>query len=615
MRRRRRSAPAVTGVALAAAMAVSACTSGTSGTSGSAPATRVSGGIATVAELPQSPPNYIFPFVAPAYETVENVQQFQYFMYRPLYWVGVGASLQVNYGISLADAPVWNSQDDQVTIKLKPYKWSDGAALTPENVAFWVGLSRAERANSAYYTPGQFPDNLKSVTYNDRAGTVTFTLKSAVSPEWFLYDQLAQITPLPLAWDRTASSTRSGCSSEDAAIQQRSCAQVYQYLNGQAKLTSQYATDPLWQIVDGPFKLRSFSPDGSFTLVPNPDYSGSPKPSLAQVQFLPFTSVTAEYNSLLSGQSLSIGYVPSNVLKPKPISAPTGPNPLQGYTLDPVLPWGFSYLLINFNNPVVGPLFRQLYVRQALQSVVDQQIYIQKAANGYGATTYGPVPLSPASPFTAGMSAANPYPFSISHARGLLTAHGWTIPASGAASCADPGTGPGQCGAGIGKNQRLVLNLISYTGDPSVTEMMSQFSSDASSAGITVNVSSVPPQEMVADAVQCKPAQSACSWQIINYGSAVLYSYPSGAALFATGAGGNVGSYSSAEMDSLIQATLTSSDPKAIANYATYAAEQVPVLWQPTMATPVYEVKSDLKGVVPVSPLYSLTPENWYLTK
>ena len=40
------------------------------------------------AELPSSQANYIFPFLPLAYFSVSNSQQFQYFMYRPLYFFG-----------------------------------------------------------------------------------------------------------------------------------------------------------------------------------------------------------------------------------------------------------------------------------------------------------------------------------------------------------------------------------------------------------------------------------------------------------------------------------------------------------------------------------------------
>src|SRR5947209_14824772 len=66
---------------------------------------------------------------------------------------------------------------------------------------------------------------------------------------------------------------------------------------------SSYATSPLWKVVDGPFKLSSFSTDGHVTMVPNPAYSGSPKPTLSAIKWVPFTSDSAEYTALKTGRS------------------------------------------------------------------------------------------------------------------------------------------------------------------------------------------------------------------------------------------------------------------------------------------------------------------------
>ena len=51
---------------------------------------------ATFAEQPQTPPNYIFPFMSLAFFSVNNTEQFQYLMYRPLYWFGEGATPNLN---------------------------------------------------------------------------------------------------------------------------------------------------------------------------------------------------------------------------------------------------------------------------------------------------------------------------------------------------------------------------------------------------------------------------------------------------------------------------------------------------------------------------------------
>jgi hypothetical protein len=51
---------------------------------------------------------------------------------------------------------------------------------------------------------GEFPDNLKSYKVVN-SKTIVLTLTGSFNPTWFTYDQLTQITPLPVqAWDKTS---------------------------------------------------------------------------------------------------------------------------------------------------------------------------------------------------------------------------------------------------------------------------------------------------------------------------------------------------------------------------------------------------------------------------
>src|ERR1700691_5756837 len=120
--RRKTLAVGASVVALALAMAGSAGSS--SSTTGTTP---VSGGTATWAELPSDIPNYIFPLDSSAFNQM---------LYRPLYWFGTGAAPTMNTSLSLAYAPTFSG--NTVTIKLKPYKWSNGQAVTAQNVMFWL---------------------------------------------------------------------------------------------------------------------------------------------------------------------------------------------------------------------------------------------------------------------------------------------------------------------------------------------------------------------------------------------------------------------------------------------------------------------------------------------
>ena len=50
---------------------------------------------------------------------------------------------------------------------------------------------------------------------------------------------------------------------------------IYDFLAEQSGSTSTYATNPLWQVVDGPYQLTAFNnTTGGYTMAPNPNYGG-----------------------------------------------------------------------------------------------------------------------------------------------------------------------------------------------------------------------------------------------------------------------------------------------------------------------------------------------------
>ena len=69
---------------------------------------------ATWAEPPQATPNFILPFYPAQLCSVDNIEQFQFLMYRPLYWFGDNGQVQLNPSLSLADAPVYSSDGKSV---------------------------------------------------------------------------------------------------------------------------------------------------------------------------------------------------------------------------------------------------------------------------------------------------------------------------------------------------------------------------------------------------------------------------------------------------------------------------------------------------------------------
>jgi len=625
-RNRRRSRLARIGVAGAAAVlavGIAACSS--SGSSSSSPGasssptgTKVAGGTATVALPAGVTDNYIWPYIPAASANEYNTLGFQELMYRPLYYFGgENNSVAINYPLSVADAPVYSDGGTTVTITMKGWKWSNGEAVSAQDVVFWINMMKAEPANYYGYVPGLFPDNVTSYSATSPT-TLVLHLKSAVSSIWFTYNQLAEITPMPMAWDVTSVGAKAGsggCTTDSAADKWAKCVAVYNFLSGQAKNANGYASSPIWGVVDGPWKLSAFSTDGNVTFVPNTTYSGSPKPSLAAVKLVPFTDDTTEYTALKTG-TLDVGYIPPQDLPQKPASQVLpSTNPLGStFNLQPAYADGIQYYLINFNNPTVGAVFKQLYVRQALQELVDQNGMINAVDRGYGYPTSGAVPEEPPSQWIPSIQNENggqgPYAFSVANAKALLTSHGWTE-TGGVMTCTDPS----KCGAGISAGQKLSLTMDYATGIQAFQQEVAVLKSDAAQAGIAINLVPQSFNTVIGETTPCSPGPK-CTWDILNFGGWNFNGpgfEPTGEPLFATGAGSNSGSYSNSEEDNLITATHTSSSLSVFQQYATYTDQQLPFIWMPN-AYAVQAVTSTLGGVA-FNPLADFLPEYWYFTK
>ncbi|MGH7921715.1 MAG: ABC transporter substrate-binding protein, partial [Candidatus Dormibacteraceae bacterium] len=531
------------------------------------------------AEPPGNTPDWIWPFMPAAKESNMNISV-QFMLYRPLYFFGAGGTPTVSSNLSLAQMPSYSADGKTLTITLKSYKWSNGQPVTAQDVLFWINMYRAEPTNYYDYTPGLFPDNVVSATAPNPS-TVVLTTNQAYNPKWFLYNQLSTITPMPAAWDVTGPGQASDCATNEA-----DCAAVYNYLDGQSKNLPGYSSNPVWAIVDGPWKLQNFNSDGNLTFLPNPSYSGPVKASVKQLKMLPFTTDSAEFNVLKSGKTIDVGYLPTqDVSQPRPANSAAdaaGPNPLSGYTMAPWFLYGFNFFVINFNNPTVGPIFKQLYVRQALQSLVNQEGIIKSSAKNYGIPSTGPIPQFPQSPEISSVEKQNPYPFSVSKAKQYLSSNGWDVKAGGTTTCAKPGTAAGDCGAGISQGEALSFQMLYLSGSQTTQTAMETLKSNASQVGMQLAIKSAPFDTVITDSNAC--SGPTCTWQMGNWGGGWSYGpdfYPTGESLFATGAASNSGSYSDPTMDQLIKATLTNSDTSKLIAYENAAAKDLPVIYQP----------------------------------
>ncbi len=593
----------------AAAAAVAALVAAGGGAGAQLSKTLAYRGTVTYAQPPGGAPNFIFPLYPLAYYSGTNIHMFQQMMYPPLYWFGKSGQPVVNYRRSLAGPPVYSNQGRTVTITLKHQVWSDGQPITTRDIQFWMNLLIANKVNWGAYVPGAFPDNVTKIAYPS-ATTFQLTFNRAYNPGWLLYNELSQITPIPQhAWDKTSTSGRIG----NYDRTHRGAVAVYTYLFGQAKNLSTYATNPLWKVIDGPFRLSAFQPATGYTVfVPNTRYDGADRPHIAKFIEVPFTNDTAEFNALRAGQ-LDYGYLPVQDLPQRQLMA------ARGYRLDPWILWGISYFPMNFTNPTTGPIFRQLYIRQAMQHLINQPQYVKDIFKGYAVPTYGPVPIRPANPFVTAYEKDNPLPFSVSTARTLLRTHGWKVIPNGASVCETAGTGPNACGAGIRKGTALSFTLMYAAGVVTVAEEMQALKSTFSAAGIAIALITAPTNTVIADATPCnRKTGSGCHWDFLNWGGGWGYSidyYPSGGEIFACGASSNPGDYCSATTDRYIQQTHVGLGTQSMATYENWLANQVPVLWSPTESIQLSEISNRLHGAVPQPAVrYEITPQDWTIS-
>jgi peptide/nickel transport system substrate-binding protein len=564
------------------------------------------------AEGPGASPNYIFPYMSCKYFSVSNINGFQFEMYRPLYWFGLGSSAAVVPSLSLSALPVMSNANKTVTLNMKGWKFANGQTINAASVMFFLNMYKADPTNYCGYNAGYgIPDQVASASGSGNKVTIQF--KSSVNPNWILYNYLSEITPMANSWDITAPTKTSTCATGvyGAATTTTACKAVEKYLTGLSSKTSTY-TSALWQsAISGPWKLTAFDNLGNATFVPNGNYSGPQKAQVKIMKEFAFTTASAEETALRAG-TIDVGYVDNTVLTQNGTPTKPGANwPVVSgkFNLEVGAPWSVDYAALNFNKKNPESVFlNQLYIRQVLQETVNQKAIINKVDKGYGYVQINPLPPVTPSSISGNPSTTNPYPFNPTKASAQLKSHGWAL-SGRVLSCANPGTTSSECGAGIIKGQKLAITLLYGSGIPSLALQMNTEVAQWKSIGISTKVTTQPFTGVVSYCISNSAAWSICMW-----GAGWIYApdyYPSGESLYVPGASFNIGAYSNA---SLTAAVKTSTFGTAtLAKFADIAAVQLPDLYQPNTTngfagSGIGEVVKTLKSSIGFSP----NPlENW----
>lgn len=551
-------------------------------------------------------PNWILPISSPDTMATHNSAIKATMWPRLFEYNGTSGTMEWDQKASAAESYEFSEDHRSITITLADLDWSDGTPVSSRDVEFWYNLVRFNSEKTGGYSAGRIPDNITAFDIVDEK-TFTLTFDAVYNEEFLLANQLSLVYPMPQhAWDKTSADGEIG----DFDSEEATAVQVFDYLFTEAKDMKTYATNELWKTVSGPYTVKSWSDSGQVELTANEKYTGEDKPSIKNVTFLPFTSADAEMNVVRSGE-VDYGYVTSAQLT----------NEAQftdlGYRVEPWAGWSITYMPYNFANPEMGPVFDQLYIRQALQHAVDQETISEVVWHKAATPDYGPVPQTQDSAYLSPEQKDNPYPFDLDAAAGLLADHGWTAGSDGNLTCTNPGTGADQCGEGIAQGKALEIVVTTQNGSQETDNMMSEIQSSLSKIGVKMTVDAKPLDSVLTEAQSCKTEGSTtCTWELVFFGTAGSWyfpAYPTGERVFAKDTKWNAGQYDNPEAENLINQMTTSTDTAIAQEYSALLAKDLPVMWMPN---PVYQVSviKDGLNVGAQDPGASFFPQRWSWT-
>lgn len=547
---------------------------------GASPVTHSSAASTAVIALPlQTSPDWFFPVLASSGYYDTNTQMYS-LMYLPLVYFNNRDA--VDYAQSLAESIQSNANGTVYMIHLNPkWQWSNGQPVTAQDVVFTWDITKAASGNGNLpWTyggagAGGIPSDWTSVTATG-THTVKVTLANPANQSWFIHNGLGQLVPVPAAqWNRYPNN-------------------MTEELNWIKSIANQPTAKP-YQVVDGPYKFKTFTPNQSWVFAKNSAFKGH-QSSIAKLVFQYETSASSEYSALRAG-TVQVGYLPPSLWASQ--SQLANDKFWSSYL------WGFNMMRLDENPTAqngLGPVFSQAYVRQAMEMGVDQTAIINGIYHGQGVVEDSPVPSEPNTVYYDSALSQPPYPYNPAAGRRLLENHGWRM----------------VNGVMTKGGVKLAFPLIYASGDQSIQDTVQLIQHDWAQEGIKITLVSMPFGNLVATD-HGKPS----GWDAAYWGAGWTYQpdfYPTGGELFKTGAAANAGGYTSPVMDQLIAKSYlpgsTAQTQQALFNYEAFAVKNVPYLWFPWMAT-FNESAKALHGVAstfnPIEDLYM--PNFWTFKK
>ncbi len=531
--------------AMAAALAVAAAGCGSSSNNSSAGTSNLKpqhGGTIVFALPPQTNINWYIPVVNSGYDSLYNFQLINS-LYKPLIWIN--NQYGINWKSSVASKITYNTSGTVYHVFMNPkWKWSNGQPVTTKDVLFtWNVIQATSAKNAPSPWPwvgagsGDMPNGVKSVVANSKY-EFTVTLKQPANQEWYIYNGLSALSPMPsAAWNKYPNN-----------------------ITQEIKYLGQNGTNPHFDtVVDGAYKLQSATSSQSWTIVPNPSFPG--QKAHAKIVFAYQGSNASEFAALKTG-TVQVGYVDLSEWGAR--GELTGDNLFTNY------PFDYQDIELNMHSNAqggLGPVFNQLYVRQALEMAINQNAINKAVYHGVGPAQYGPIPTVPKTIYLDPKLTKPIYAYNLKKAKALLTSHGWKEKGGVMTNS---------------KGQKLAFTLMYSSGNASTDAQMALIQQEWGQIGVKITLKPTPFASLIGiiDSNANAPKWDAAGGLGIIYGG----SYPTGHTLFGTGGGLNQFGYSSPKENALITAT-HKPWPNQQVNlqhffaYEYYTSQQLPNLW------------------------------------
>jgi len=305
--------------------------------------------------------------------------------YLSLLWIVDNS--RIDWSRSLASA-ITTSDDQNFLVTLRPWVWSDGAPVTADDVKYYFELAVAMGPGWPLYGQGGLPQKVKSFDVLSPTQLRIVTTEK-VNPAWFIYDGIADLTPLPRhAWAG------------------RTLDEMYQ---GQSRAD-------FFRPVDGPMMAAALNVGIDAVFVPNPAWPG-PKLRLNRLIFTFLDSSGEALLGLRSG-AVDLAGLPNTLYgrMAPPAGTHTVVLPQEPYQ---------NMLIINYRNPAMAP-FADARVRQAMEDAIDQPALVRDVFRGAGDVAYAPVESGMAGFVSPAIAAGRlPVGYDPARARALLAAAGY----------------------------------------------------------------------------------------------------------------------------------------------------------------------------------------------